>query len=372
MPYFDHSATTPIDPDVLNLLQKVQTEEFGNPSSTHAYGRKARHRIETARKQMAAAIGASSLEIIFTGGGSESNNLVLWNRLYSSKKHVITTAIEHPAILTTLKHLKNFGIRVTVLPVDRRGRVSPEEVARAIESDTGLITIMMANNEIGTIQPLREIGALAKENGILFHSDAVQVPGKQPIRVADLNVDMMSFSAHKFYGPKGVGALYIRQGVKLNPLIIGGGQERRLRAGTENVPGIAALGLAAEKAARGHSDHLSDLETQFRTLLTETIPGIKFNGDPDHHLPGLVSLTVPNPTSDILLIQLDLQELAVSSGSACSSGAVKPSHVLQAIGLSAAANQRTLRISFGKDNTFDEVSLLAHAIGQLCAGNLAN
>lgn len=368
MSYFDHSATTPVDPDVLNLLQKVQAEEFGNPSSTHAYGRKARSRIETARKQMAAAIGANPLEIIFTGGGSESNNLVLWNRLYSGKKHVITTAIEHPAILTTLKHLKNFGVRSTILPVDRQGRVSPNDVARSIELDTGIISVMLANNEIGTVEPLAEIGALAREHGILFHSDAVQALGKLPIRVAELNVDLMSFSAHKFYGPKGVGALYIRQGIKLNPLIIGGGQERRLRAGTENVAGIAALGLAAEKATAGYQDHLLTMEKEFRALLNAAIPAIQYNGDPEHHLPGLVSLTVPDPTSDILLIQLDLQGLAVSSGSACSSGAVKPSHVLQAIGLSAAANQRTLRISFGKDNTSEEVNALAEAIIRLCTG----
>lgn len=366
MPYFDHSATTPIDADVLTLLQDVQTEVFGNPSSTHSYGRKARSRIEQARKQMAAAIGANSLEIIFTGGGSESNNLVLWNRLHSRKKHVITSAIEHPAILTTLKQLKNFGVTATVLPVDSQGRVSPDEVAAAIRPDTGLITIMMANNEIGTVEPLADIGAIAKENGILFHSDAVQVLGKLPINVHELKVDLMSFSAHKFYGPKGVGALYIRQGVALQPLIIGGGQERRLRAGTENVPGIAAMGLAAEKASNSYEDHLRTLEDAFRQRIVEGIPGVRFNGDLEYHLPGLVSLTVPNPTSDILLIQLDLAGMAVSSGSACSSGTVKSSHVLQAIGLSADANQRTLRISFGKDNTLEDMHALAEALIQQC------
>jgi len=366
MPYFDHSATTPIDSHVLKLLLEVQSEDFGNPSSTHAFGRKARSRIESARKQVAHVLGANSLEIIFTGGGSESNNLVLWNRLHTGKKHVVTSAIEHPAILTTLKQLKNFGDSYTLVPVDSFGRVSPDDVAKAIRPDTGLISIMMANNEIGTLEPLCEISAIARDNKILFHTDAVQVLGKYPINVDELGVDLLSLSAHKFYGPKGVGALYIRQGIKLHPLIIGGGQERKLRAGTENVPGIAAMGLAAEKAAKGYGKHLSELESAFRKKVKAGIPNLRFNGDPENHLPGLVSLTVPNPTSDIALIQLDLKGLAVSSGSACSSGTVKPSSVLQAIGLSNEAKQRTLRISFGKENTLKEVQILADALIKLC------
>ncbi|RMF08801.1 MAG: cysteine desulfurase [Candidatus Neomarinimicrobiota bacterium] len=355
-----------MDETVLREMSTVQRDIFGNPSSTHAYGRKARHRVEKARAQVADLLQASPLEIIFTGGGSESNNQILWNLLYSRRKHVVTSAIEHPAILTTLKHLKNFGIRYTAVPVDRQGRVNPDEVRKAIEPDTGLITIMLANNEIGTVQPAEEIGRIAREAGIPFHTDAVQVPGKLPIDVRRLGVDALSLSAHKFYGPKGVGCLFLRQGFQPHAHILGGGQERRLRAGTENVPGIVGMGVAAELAREGYGPHLQALEARFRERLTSLCPEIRFNGDPDHHLPGLVSLTVPNPTTDILLIKLDRRGLAVSGGSACSSGSVQPSRVLQAIGLSNDQNQRTLRISFGKGNTLEEVDVLARALAEIC------
>ncbi|MBU0529289.1 cysteine desulfurase, partial [bacterium] len=352
MLYFDHSATTPIDPKVSALVQEVAVNYFGNPSSIHKYGQKARAIIEKSRRQIADALGVKSRNIIFTGGGSESNNMVLQNLLYSDKKHVITSTIEHPAILKVLKHLKNFGVNYNTVPVDKFGLIDPINVESAIRNDTALISIMYANNEVGTIQPITEIAEIAHENNILFHSDAVQTPGKIPIIMSELNTDLMSFSAHKFYGPKGVGFLYIRDGIKLHPMIIGGGQEKKLRAGTENTPGIAGLGLAMEMAVKNLTDaqnHLILLENHFKNRLTEIYPEAIYNGHPELHLPGLVSVTIPSVTSDLLLVNLDMKGMAVSSGSACSSGTVKPSDVLKAMHISNQNNISTLRISFGKD-----------------------
>ena len=242
MLYFDHSATTPIHPDVLSLINELNQDIYGNPSSIHATGRKAKHVVETARKQIAAAINCTPKEIIFTGGGSEANTLVLWNMIYRNRKHVITSAIEHPAILAVLRQLEHLAITHTIVPVNKYGCVNPEDIDSAIKDDTGLITIMLANNEVGTVEPLQDIAKIAKKHNVLFHSDGVQVLGKLPIDVQELGVDMMSFSAHKFYGPKGVGALYIKEGIAMKPLIAGGSQEKSLRAGTENVGGIAGLG----------------------------------------------------------------------------------------------------------------------------------
>jgi len=368
MLYFDHSATTPIDPKVSALVQEVAVNYFGNPSSIHKYGQKARAIIEKSRRQIADALGVKSRNIIFTGGGSESNNMVLQNLLYSDKKHVITSTIEHPAILKVLKHLKNFGVNYNTVPVDKFGLIDPINVESAIRNDTALISIMYANNEVGTIQPITEIAEIAHENNILFHSDAVQTPGKIPIIMSELNTDLMSFSAHKFYGPKGVGFLYIRDGIKLHPMIIGGGQEKKLRAGTENTPGIAGLGLAMEMAVKNLTDaqnHLILLENHFKNRLTEIYPEAIYNGHPELHLPGLVSVTIPSVTSDLLLVNLDMKGMAVSSGSACSSGTVKPSDVLKAMHISNQNNISTLRISFGKDNTVEEVDLLIDALDEI-------
>ena len=266
MLYFDHSATTPIREEVLSLLQDIQRHHFGNPSSTHKYGQKSRVLLEKARRQVADAIGAKPNEIIFTGGGSESNNLVLWNLLYSKKKHVITSEIEHSAILKVLHQLRDFGITTTVLPVDNKGRINPDTIQSAIREDTGLITIMLANNEVGTIEPIEAIGEIARENNITMHTDAVQTMGKMHLDVTSLGVDLLSLSAHKFYGPKGVGVLYVKKGLRLHPLINGGGHEQGLRSGTENIPGIAALGLAAQLASRQCAEnirHLTNLEKLF-------------------------------------------------------------------------------------------------------------
>jgi len=368
MLYFDHSATTPIDHKVSALMQEVADNHFGNPSSIHKYGQKARAVIEKSRRQTANALGVKSRNIIFTGGGSEANNLVLQNLLYNDKKHVITSAIEHPAILKVLKHLKKFGISSTIIPVDKFGMVDPANVASAIRDDTALISIMYANNEVGIIQPIVEITQIANKNNILFHSDAVQTPGKIPLNIDRMDIDFMSFSAHKFYGPKGVGFLYIRDGIKLFPMIIGGGQEKKLRAGTENTPGIAGLGLAMELAVNNLSDaqnHLVELENHFKKRLAKIYPDAIYNGHPEYHLPGLVSVTIPSVTSDLMIINLDMKGIAVSSGSACSSGTVKPSDVLSAMNVSNKHNISTLRISFGKGNTIEEVDKLIDAFDEI-------
>ena len=365
MLYFDHSATTPIHPDVLSLINVLNQDIYGNPSSIHAAGRKAKHVVETARKQIAAAINCTSKEIIFTGGGSEANNLVLWNMIYRNRKHVITSAIEHPAILAVLRQLEHLAITHTIVPVNKYGCVNPEDIDSAIKDDTGLITIMLANNEVGTVEPLQDIAKIAKKHNVLFHSDGVQVLGKLPIDVQELGVDMMSFSAHKFYGPKGVGALYIKEGIAMKPLIAGGSQEKSLRAGTENVGGIAGLGRAAELVTKSLSDvgrTLTALETQFKTKFNEQHTNIIYNGFEDNHLPGLISLTIPGIASDLLLIHLDNEDIAVSSGSACSAGTISPSPVLKAMGISDKQNLETIRISAGRDNTSTEVDQLIEAM----------
>ena len=372
MLYFDHSATTPIHPDVLSLINELNQDIYGNPSSIHATGRKAKHVVETARKQIAAAINCTSKEIIFTGGGSEANNLVLWNMIYRNRKHVITSAIEHPAILAVLRQLEHLAITHTIVPVNKYGCVNPEDIDSAIKDDTGLITIMLANNEVGTVEPLQDIAKIAKKHNVLFHSDGVQVLGKLPIDVQELGVDMMSFSAHKFYGPKGVGALYIKEGIAMKPLIAGGSQEKSLRAGTENVGGIAGLGCAAELVTKSLSDvgrTLTALETQFKTKFSEQHTNIIYNGFEDNHLPGLISLTIPGIASDLLLIHLDNEDIAVSSGSACSAGTISPSPVLKAMGISDKQNLETIRISAGRDNTSTEVDqlikVMTHAIATI-------
>ena len=365
MLYFDHSATTPIHSDVLSLINELNQDIYGNPSSIHAAGRKAKHVIETARKQIAAAINCTSKEIIFTGGGSEANNLVLWNMIYRNRKHVITSAIEHPAILAVLRQLEHLAITHTIVPVNKYGCVNPEDIDSAIKDDTGLITIMLANNEVGTVEPLQDIAKIAKKHNVLFHSDGVQVLGKLPIDVQELGVDMMSFSAHKFYGPKGVGALYIKEGIAMKPLIAGGSQEKSLRAGTENVGGIAGLGCAAKLVTKSLSDvgpTLTALETQFKTKFSEQHTNIIYNGFEDNHLPGLISLTIPGIASDLLLIHLDNEDIAVSSGSACSAGTISPSQVLKAMGISDKQNLETIRISAGRDNTSTEVDQLIEAM----------
>ena len=370
MLYFDHSATTPIHPDVQSLINELNQDIYGNPSSVHAAGRKAKYVVETARKQIANTINCDPKEIIFTGGGSEANNLVLWNMIYRDRKHVITSSIEHPAILTVLQQLEHLSITHTVVPVNKYGCVNPEDIDSAIKDDTGLITIMMANNEVGTVEPLQDIAKVAKKHDVLFHSDGVQVLGKLPIDVQKLGVDMMSFSAHKFYGPKGVGALYIKEGVAMKPLIVGGSQEKSLRAGTENVGGIAGLGCAAELVTKNLSDvshTLTALEVQFKKKFSKQNPNIIYNGFEDSHLPGLINLTIPGIASDLLLIHLDNEGIAISSGSACSAGTISPSPVLKAMGINDKQNLETIRISAGHDNNSLEVDQLVETMTRAIA-----
>jgi len=370
MLYFDHSATTPIHPDVQSLINELNHDIYGNPSSIHVAGRKAKHVVETARKQIADAVNCAPKEIIFTGGGSEANNLVLWNMIHRDRKHVITSAIEHPAILAVLRQLEHLGITHTIIPVNKYGWVNPEDIDAAIRDDTGLITIMLANNEVGTVEPLQDIAKIAKKHDVLFHSDGIQVMGKLPIDVQELGMDMMSFSAHKFYGPKGVGALYIKEGISMKPLIIGGSQEKSLRAGTENVGGIAGLGCAAELVTKSLSDvgpSLTALEKQFKTKFSEQHANVIYNGFGDNHLAGLINITIPGIASDLLLIHLDSEDIAISSGSACSSGTISPSPVLKAMGISDKQNLETIRISAGRDNTSAEVDQLVETMTRAIA-----
>ena len=365
MLYFDNSATTPIDQDVQSLMSDLNQNIYGNPSSIYASGRNAKNIIEIARRQLANAINSEPSEIIFTGGGSEANNIVLWDMVHKKRNHVITSSIEHPAILLVLRELEKLGVKHTIVPVDKNGLIDPDDIKKNIISDTGLISIMMANNEVGTIEPIQEIARIAQEHDVLFHSDAIQVLGKLPIDVKKLQLDIMSFSAHKFYGPKGVGALYIKDGVSINPMIIGGSQEKNMRAGTENVSGIAGLGLAAEIASNFEKEnfsHLLELENYFKELIIDKHNDITFNGFDNNKLPGLVNLTIPNIPSDLLLINLDNDGISISNGSACSSGTISPSPVLKAMGLSDKSNLESVRISAGKYNTMDEVNKLVDSI----------
>ena len=365
MLYFDNSATTPIDQDVQSLMSDLNQNIYGNPSSIYASGRNAKNTIEIARRQLANAINSEPSEIIFTGGGSEANNIVLWDMVHKKRNHVITSSIEHPAILLVLRELEKLGVKHTIVPVDKNGLIDPDDIKKNIISDTGLISIMMANNEVGTIEPIQEIARIAQEHDVLFHSDAIQALGKLPIDVKKLKLDIMSFSAHKFYGPKGVGALYIKDGVSINPMIIGGSQEKNMRAGTENVSGIAGLGLAAEIASNFEKEnfsHLLELENYFKELIIDKHNDITFNGFDNNKLPGLVNLTIPNIPSDLLLINLDNDGISISNGSACSSGTISPSPVLKAMGLSDKSNLESVRISAGKYNTMDEVNKLVDSI----------
>ena len=368
MPYFDHCATTPIHPNVLEKMYTVSKNHFGNPSSTHSSGRKSRAIIEEARRQIASAINASSSEIIFTGGGSEANNMVLWTLTQTEKKHVITSSIEHPAVLKVLNHLEPLGITYSIIPVNSHGRVNADNLKNAIQSDTGLISIMMANNEIGSIQPIISLIKIAKSVGIPFHSDTVQVLGKVALSVQEVEADYMSFSAHKLYGPKGVGFLYKRKDAPLNPLVIGGGQENNFRAGTENVPGIAGMGEAVRLASKNlnkRRTHLENLESTFITQLKHKCNKAIINGCPNHHLPGVISVSFPGNRSDILLAKLERENIEVSSGSACDSGSIQPSAILEAVGIPEEQNISTLRISFGRENTEEDVIHLAKTLGSI-------
>ncbi len=366
--YFDHAATTYVKPEVLEAMLPYFTEKYGNASSVYSIGRESKKAIEESRDKVAAAIGAQSREIYFTGSGSEADNWAIKGVAYANKakgNHIITSSIEHHAVLHTCQYLESDGFEVTYLPVDENGLVNPEDVKKAIKPSTILITIMFANNEIGTIQPIAEIGKVAREAGVYFHTDAVQAIGNVPINVADMNIDLLSLSAHKFYGPKGTGALYIRKGVKITSFMHGGAQERGRRASTENIAGIVGLGKAIELATSNmeeHNKHLLALRERTIEEITKKIPFIKLNGDRQKRLPGNVNFSFEYIEGESLLLMLDMKGIAASSGSACTSGSLDPSHVLMAIGLPHEIAHGSLRVSFGENNTQEDVDYLLEVL----------
>ena len=359
--YLENAATTAVSPEVLEAMLPYFTQCFGNPSSIHSTGRDARRVVDAARRQVAAAIGAQPQEIYFTAGGSESDNWAIKGTAFTRKSrgnHIITSAIEHHAVLHTCAWLEKQGFEVTYLPVDEFGRVRVEDVEKAITDKTILITIMAANNEIGTIQPIAEIGKLAHDKGILFHTDAVQAIGAMPIDVNAMHIDMLSMSGHKFHGPKGIGALYIRKGVKIDQYLHGGAQERGQRAGTENLAGIVGMGKAIEIATQHLEENAARL-TVLRDKLIDgilaEIPDVRLNGHRTQRLPNNVNVSVRYVEGEALLLRLDLAGIAGSSGSACTSGSLDPSHVLLAIGLPHEIAHGSLRLSLGTDTTEAEI-----------------
>ncbi|MBQ7288821.1 MAG: cysteine desulfurase NifS [Clostridia bacterium] len=358
--YADNAATTALHPAVLNKMLPFFTENYGNASSLYAFGSKAKEAVEAARAQVAKAIGADTREIYFSAGGSESDNWAIKGYAQAMKKkgktHIISSAFEHHAVLHTLEALKKEGFTVTLLPVYENGIVKTEDIKAAITEQTGLVTIMFANNEIGTLQPIAQIGALCREKGIVFHTDAVQAVGNVPIDVKAMQIDMLSMSAHKFHGPKGVGALYIRKGIRIPNLIDGGAQESGRRAGTENTPGIVGMGEAITLAVSQMEQKNKKL-TEIRDFVIREalkIPRSRVNGDLQHRLPGNVSLCFEGIEGESLLLMLDLQGVCASSGSACTSGSLDPSHVLLAIGLKHEIAHGSLRLSFSDQNTMEE------------------
>ncbi|AFS78341.1 cysteine desulfurase IscS [Gottschalkia acidurici 9a] len=359
--YMDNAATTPMKQEVLDAMIPYFKEKFGNASSIYRIGREARKTLEESREKVASALGATSKEIYFTSGGSEADNWAIKGVAYANKEkgnHIITTKIEHHAVLHTCEYLEKDGFEVTYLDVDEYGLIDLDELKRAIRKETILITIMFANNEIGTIQPIKEIGQIAKENNIYFHTDAVQAIGNVAIDVKDMNIDLLSISGHKIYGPKGIGALYIKAGVKIHPIIYGGAQERRRRAGTENIPSIVGLAKAIEIAnekLEEHTNKLLKLREKLIKDISDKIDYIKLNGHPEKRLAGNVNFSFEFIEGEALLLSLDMVGIAGSSGSACTSGSLDPSHVLMALGLPHEIAHGSLRLSLGDFNTEEEI-----------------
>ncbi len=359
--YLDYNATTPVDPRVVEAMIPYLKEHFHNPSSVYSGAKETKKAIEEAREKIASLIGASPKEIIFTGGGSEADNHAIKGVAFAFQekgKHIITSSIEHHAVLHACQFLEKIGFEVTYLPVDKYGIVHPHSLRKAIRDDTILVTIMMANNEIGTIEPIKELAEVTHEKNVLFHTDAVQAVGKIPVNVKELGVDLLSLSAHKFYGPKGVGALYIRRGVKIHPLIHGGGQERGRRAGTENVAGIVGAGKAAEIAMEEMEEEerkIRPLRDRLERELVKRIPEVIVNGHPEKRLYNTLNICVKYIEGEGMLALLDFYGISASSGSACTSGSLEPSHVLLAIGLPHEIAHGSLRFSFGKYNTDEDV-----------------
>ena len=359
--YFDHNATTPILPIVAEFVQPFFSEFFGNPSSLHWAGREVRGYFDDAREQVASLIHAKPGEIVFTGCGSESDNHAIKGVAFSRKNrgnHIITTTIEHPAVLNTCKYLETMGYEVTYLPVDQEGQIEPDDVEKAIQKGTILISVMYANNETGNVLPIHEIGSIAREHDIIFHSDMVQAMGKIDIDMESLNVDLASFAGHKVYAPKGVGVLYVREGLEIDNLIHGGHQEGGRRAGTENVIGAVVFGKACEVIARdmfNENKRIEGLRQRLLDGILERIDHVRFNGHPTRRLPNTLNLSFEFVKAESLLIALDLNGIAVSSGSACSSGSTEPSHVLLAMSIPAETCQSAIRLSLGRSNTEEDI-----------------
>jgi cysteine desulfurase len=367
--YLDHAATTPVDSAVLEAMLPYFTNGFGNPSSIHWFGRESRKAIEDARATVAAELGAAEpREIVFTGSGSESDNMAIRGVALANRekgKHIITSSVEHHAVFDTCKYLENHGFKVTYLPVDANGLVNPEDVLRSLTPETILVTIMHANNEVGTVQPIAQIGTALRERKILFHTDAVQSVGSLPVNVQDLGVDLLSLAAHKFYGPKGVGALYIRQGTQISRLIYGGAQERNRRAGTENIPGIVGLAKALQLANQGlaaKQKQLTGLRDYLIDNLLQQFDHVRLNGHRTQRLPGNVNVSFQYIEGESLLLNLDLKGIAASSGSACTSGSLEPSHVLLAMGICHEIAHGSLRLTLGKDTTKAELDYLLEVL----------
>ena len=360
--YLDHNATTPLLPVVIDRMTEELREDFGNPSSVHHFGQQAKAAIDEARTNVANLIGADPSEVLFTSGGTEADNIAVRGAAEAleptGKRHLVASAIEHEAVLNTLKVLAKRGWRTTLLAADQTGIVSAAMLRDGLADDTALVSVMHANNEIGTIQPIAELARATHDRGALFHTDAVQSAGKIPVNVKTLGVDMLSMSAHKFYGPKGVGALWIRRGLRVLPLLTGGRQERSRRAGTENVAGIVGMGVAARIAAGKMAEEgqrLATLRDHLEAGILRAVPGTAVNGSPEARVPNTTNISFDRVEAESLLIALDLQGIAVSTGSACSSGTLEPSHVLKAMGFSAHRAQNSIRFSLGTSNTDAEI-----------------
>ncbi len=375
--YFDYNATTPVDPDVLAAMLPYFSAEYGNPNSVHSFGQRARGAVERARASVAALIGARPSEIVFTSGGTEADNLAIFGIAGHSPApvggrppHIVTTTIEHDAVLHSCQALERRGVAITRVPVGRDGVVAPDDIRRALRPETVLITVMHANNELGSLQPIERIACIAAEAGVRFHSDAVQSAGKVPLDVARMGVDLLSLSAHKFYGPKGVGALFVRKGVQIEPLLYGSRGEGGRRAGTENVSGIVGMGKAAELALARldeQSARIAALRDRLEQGLLARISGARVNGGAAQRLPNTCNIMFPDVESESLVIALDLQGVACSAGAACLSGAVDPSHVLAAIGLSQTEARGSIRLSLGHPTTEQDIDLALNAIPEAVA-----
>ena len=369
--YADNAATTKLSPAVLEAMMPYLTEEYGNPSSLYRFGNHAKRAIEQARKEVADVLGAEPFEILFTGGGTEADNWVkeiMRSLKAKGKNHFITSAVEHHALLHSAQRLQKEGFEVTFIPVDREGQIDPEQVRAAIRPETGLVSIMFANNEIGTIYPIKEIGAICRQAGVLFHTDAVQAAGHLPINVKEMNIDLLSLSAHKFHGPKGVGAFYCRRGIPLPSLIDGGAQERGKRAGTENVAGIVGLGAALRLANEEMSEasaRVSAMRDRLIDGILQTVPMCRLNGPRHNRLPGNCNISFLGIEGESLLLRLDLAGIAASSGSACASSSLDPSHVLLAIGLPHEVAHGSVRLSLSDYNTEEDVDYILEKLPEI-------